>query len=81
MWGVMRDETILIALDVRAAIMILEISMLYTELWHEVLEGGGYNSERSMHYESFCAYIKKSDRHLYLIYNAVESQLSTQLFA
>lgn len=63
-----RYERILIALDIRAAIMILAISMLYTQSWHEVLEGGGYNLERSMHYESFCACIKKSDRHLYLIY-------------
>lgn len=42
----------------KSSVMILAISMLYTQRWHEVLEGGGYNFERSMHYECFCAYVK-----------------------
>lgn len=42
----------------KSSVMILAISMLYTQRWHEILEGGGYNFERSMHYECFCAYVK-----------------------
>lgn len=70
-------ERILIALDIRAVIVILEISMLYTILaW----SSGRWGIRLGKIYTLWlCAYFKKSQRHPYLIYRAVESQISTLL--